>query len=359
MSNRQATNGARGFRSEEGDPHLEGRSTRRWTVVLPLLLLGLFPSIAAAQFAAVKVDFDGGTLTPLVNLGPPGASTVTPTFGGVMDISIVAGGGSTVVGDVSTFYQDTVSSVDLLDWTSATEPRISLLTLTQTMPPPTPVFDGYTLRLDLATEEFDLIRVASNVPTILANAPVTLDPAATDYRLVFSRSGNVVSGQLLDLKDLDNPVAALVFDDTGGLPSFAFGFPGISIAENPTTMNGASLTVDNFMAAPLPGSDGDADGWGDPDDNCMIKENGTAELSNQIDSDADGFGNACDPDWDGNGVVTTLDGSLFLNASNTSAGGLLDGADLEFDLDGDRALTLGDFAIYYRALVGLDPAPGP
>ena len=42
-------------------------------------------------------------------------------------------------------------------------------------------------------------------------------------------------------------------------------------------------------------------------DNCLYVHSGPAELSKQVDSDMDGYGNACDADYDGNASTTAMD----------------------------------------------------
>ena len=55
--------------------------------------------------------------------------------------------------------------------------------------------------------------------------------------------------------------------------------------------------------------DGDEDGDGVPDsrDNCIRTKN-----NNQRDSDGDGYGDACDADANGDGIVNALGGRLYL-----------------------------------------------
>ena len=50
------------------------------------------------------------------------------------------------------------------------------------------------------------------------------------------------------------------------------------------------------------GSDTDRDGYPDSADNCPLIEN-----SEQLDTDRDGAGDACDDDKDGDGVLNTVD----------------------------------------------------
>jgi hypothetical protein len=93
----------------------------------------------------------------------------------------------------------------------------------------------------------------------------------------------------------------------------------------------------------------DADGIGDEQDNCTSLAN-----ASQLDADADGYGNACDADFDGDGAVGITDfGRL------KAAFGALPGDarfDAAVDLDGDGAIGLIDFGVL-KARFG--SAPGP
>jgi uncharacterized protein (TIGR03790 family) len=87
----------------------------------------------------------------------------------------------------------------------------------------------------------------------------------------------------------------------------------------------------------LPVADSDGDGTSDDDDNCLIVPN-----TDQRDTDGDGYGNLCDPDFDGDGRVTTswgvttppaLRGDLE-DVEIAASGGPYD-PDLDLDGDGD------------------------
>ena len=119
----------------------------------------------------------------------------------------------------------------------------------------------------------------------------------------------------------------------------------------------AFLTV-FWLALPTPAFAVDTDGdlVDDLVDNCLLEPNGPNELSNQIDTDLDGYGNACDPDHTNDGLVTTVDTGVQLNATLTDAP--LIGTDLVYDLDGDGHGTLNDLMIkfFYQVNFGV---PGP
>lgn len=80
-------------------------------------------------------------------------------------------------------------------------------------------------------------------------------------------------------------------------------------------------------------ADNDDDLINDGQDNCLNLAN-----SDQRDTDSDGFGNLCDPDFDNNGVVNFLDLANWTPFFGTSSNG-------DFDLNGDGVLNFLDFAI--------------
>lgn len=103
----------------------------------------------------------------------------------------------------------------------------------------------------------------------------------------------------------------------------------------------ASLFAFGFAMSASAGSvtDGDSDLVPDQFDNCLVIANGPNEApKNQRDTDADGYGNACDPDYDQNNAVTITDFSTFL-ADFGGPGDLT-------DHDGNGAVTVTDFSVF-------------
>jgi hypothetical protein len=97
--------------------------------------------------------------------------------------------------------------------------------------------------------------------------------------------------------------------------------------------------------------DTDSDTVPDAFDNCVNDANGPNEASNQIDTDGDGFGNACDCDFKapapGNGFILGDDIlDAFANFGSSSA---------LHDLDGDGFVLGGDVLICFGQFGG---APG-
>ena len=91
-------------------------------------------------------------------------------------------------------------------------------------------------------------------------------------------------------------------------------------------------------------ADDDGDGVFNSEDNCTVVAN-----SGQLDSDADGYGNACDADFNNDGVVGIPDFALLSAQFGSTTGG-------SADFNGDTIVGIPDFA----ALSGMfGSPPGP
>jgi hypothetical protein len=86
-------------------------------------------------------------------------------------------------------------------------------------------------------------------------------------------------------------------------------------------------------------------------DNCSLVPNGPNELSNQVDTDNDGFGNACDCDFTQDGIGLHNDLDLLLAAFYSTQ-------EL-YDIDGDGFILGIDVYICGVANFGFPPGPGP
>jgi len=95
------------------------------------------------------------------------------------------------------------------------------------------------------------------------------------------------------------------------------------------------------------GSDGvDSDGVSDACDNCLLIPNPT-----QFDADQDGYGNACDPDLNGDGIVNFGDLAVMKR--------LFFKSDRFADLNGDGVVDFADLAILKKSFFkGPGPAAG-
>lgn len=95
--------------------------------------------------------------------------------------------------------------------------------------------------------------------------------------------------------------------------------------------------------------DADSDGVTDTEDNCLFAANPT-----QLDTDADGYGNACDGDYNDDGVVGTVDFMRFRLAFGATEGS--PGWDPELDANGDGAIGTVEFTLV-RGNFGAPPGP--
>ena len=78
--------------------------------------------------------------------------------------------------------------------------------------------------------------------------------------------------------------------------------------------------------------DTDGDGIQDQNDNCVTIQN-----PNQVDADADGYGNLCDADFDNSGYVNIVDYGIFGTSFFT--------ADPVVDLNSDGFVNIIDYGI--------------
>lgn len=95
-------------------------------------------------------------------------------------------------------------------------------------------------------------------------------------------------------------------------------------------------------------ADTDTDGFADNVDNCKRTSN-----PSQLDSDADGFGNACDADFNNDGFVNSLDLGIFQRAFGTQVGQPNFNASADMNGDGRiNSLDLGLFKARFGKPVG-------
>jgi hypothetical protein len=101
--------------------------------------------------------------------------------------------------------------------------------------------------------------------------------------------------------------------------------------------------------APAEAADADGDAVPDAFDVCLLDPD-----PQQADTDHDGYGNACDPDLDGDGAVGLSDFAAVRMAFGSALGDARYDADADFDADGAVGLT--DFGLL-RSRFGSEPGP--
>jgi hypothetical protein len=107
--------------------------------------------------------------------------------------------------------------------------------------------------------------------------------------------------------------------------------------------------VDILEGFSLAVADEDGDGVLDGDDNCRTDANPT-----QLDTNLDGYGNACDADYTDDGVVGAPDFLQFAPKFGSASPNPL--YDPEFDANGDGVIGAAEFLLLGRSFGG---APGP
>ena len=141
-----------------------------------------------------------------------------------------------------------------------------------------------------------------------------------------------------------NPHCDLTGDGITGIPDFVVfqTFNG-----GPPGPSGLACAGTLPCSDPTIVGDADADGVGDDIDNCVNQPN-----PSQLDTNADGLGNHCDPDYDNDGTVDAVDYEIFL----TCFGG---GGNPDCDLTGDGVTGIPDFVVF-QTFNGGPPGPaGP
>ncbi len=107
-------------------------------------------------------------------------------------------------------------------------------------------------------------------------------------------------------------------------------------------------------SAGVPG-DSDADLVPDFWDGCLTRPDGPNDACNQVDSDADGYGNACDTDYNNDGDTTVADFGIYFPAFTGVT------PDPQTDHNCDGRTTVSDFGIFFQYFA--DPSsptpPGP
>ncbi len=132
-----------------------------------------------------------------------------------------------------------------------------------------------------------------------------------------------------------------------------FGFQSTSQAlvqgAPPLVFSNTGVFYDNIRFS----NDTDADGVQDVADNCLLKANNTGAGA-QCDSDADGFGNACDGDMNNNGVTNSQDYVLFRQQlGQPSVAPVYNKADINCN----TVVNSQDYVLF-RGLLGKPAGPG-
>ena len=106
-------------------------------------------------------------------------------------------------------------------------------------------------------------------------------------------------------------------------------------------------------------NDTDSDLVPDAFDNCTTRANGPNEPSNQLDCNLDGYGDACDPDYNDDGGTTTGDFLEFLQCFTGTFTTITLAACPCMDHDGNGAYSTADFLVFLDFFSNDNAPPGP
>ena len=166
-------------------------------------------------------------------------------------------------------------------------------------------------------------------------------PASRSGAYVFHRT--TLSGTRIDAS----------FPGTNFLDQARGGYGKIGVLRGWDSIGVVHKVADAVYVIRKPSGDVDDDGIGDSSDDCITVPNGPrrpdAGGGSQRDADLDGYGNACDPDLDNDGLVALPDYLRFRTAFGQATTG-------PADFDGSGWVGILDFAIF-RSYLG--EAPGP
>jgi hypothetical protein len=115
------------------------------------------------------------------------------------------------------------------------------------------------------------------------------------------------------------------------------------VLEEVSVALGDVTTLPPVTLTAIPDADADGDGVGDSADNCTLVEN-----ADQRDTNGDGFGNACDADFDDNCATNFSDLGYFKSVFFTG--------DADADFDGDGSVGFADLGTF-KSLFMLPPGP--
>ncbi len=188
--------------------------------------------------------------------------------------------------------------------------------------------NAWASTLDVTTEQ-EAEAIAEAIGLLLDDAGVAL----LEFDLA---SGNVFEHGAVSLW-YDSTATSLI-----GVAIGAAGGWGTFVGASNAPLNNASpFAIDLTISTAV--LDADEDGVEDPEDNCLFTAN-----SDQLDSDGDDYGNACDADFDNNCIVNVLDLGLFRTAFFTSTA--------LYDLNGDGVVNVVDLGSLRTLFFA---APGP
>ena len=210
-------------------------------------------------------------------------------------------------------------------------------------------FDTTVMLGEVTADDEDLVALdATGVASLLWDGSAAGVNSALDLDGAHIIASN---GHLLVSFDGSGSVGGVFFDDEDVLEHDPVGGTWELVQDSSGRFASWGRADLDALSARATGAGDDADQDGVPDalDNCIEVPNGPlAGPNNQLDSNADGYGNICDPDLNDDGSVDFLDLGL-LKAVFFSG-------DADADLNGDGSVDFLDLGLMKA---GFFQAPGP
>ncbi len=336
-----------------------GFHTTAFAATTPLDSLSFSPDVTTLV-KQVPVNDEGvlrddfGPLGSLVNLGSLPAAVDVDAYhalpGGAalfsVDASVELPGVSVRAADIIRFSTGSYS-IEFSADTAGIPAGVNLDALTQSSS------GDLIMSFDVTTElggniyqDEDLVRYdGANFSMFLLGTS-----AGIEARLDLDSAHQLDNGHLLISFDVSGTVGGINFDGadileyepSSGAWDLAYDASAVPVVDG---VNTDALAV---VQAP----DQDGDGIADDADNCILHANGPlipdAGGNIQRDTDGDGFGNVCDPDFDNNLIVNAADLAYLKSMFFTR--------DPDADLNGDGVVNAADLAILKTFFFS---APGP
>jgi len=200
-----------------------------------------------------------------------------------------------------------------------------------------------TLAADLGVD--DPVAGTVTAGTLVSSYYVAFDPGgARDIVGTVTFPGQILglatsTDPLTDSDVLGNETAIYLNPELRGLESGDFA----SFSGDTLSVTFAASSPGDYIRVLVAGNDVDGDGAPDTADNCTVVAN-----ADQLDGDADGFGNACDGDFNNDCIVNIVDLGILRT--------LFFSTDAQADLNGDGVVNIVDLGIL-RTLFFLPPGP--
>ncbi|HKS36449.1 MAG TPA: hypothetical protein VJW76_04610 [Verrucomicrobiae bacterium] len=146
-------------------------------------------------------------------------------------------------------------AVDIINWDLAVDHAFGILTRATGIGLGST--DGYVMNYNSADGDLQINEIAGESPTTIAEVAVPLDPTRNRYRWVFTGYNDNLVGYVFALPDTNNPVAAVVANESqhtsGKAGIFVFNRESAALYTDPASY--ADATFDNYSAsAPAAGS---------------------------------------------------------------------------------------------------------